>query len=337
VSAPLPAGVAAEYCRDVLPRVSRTFAINIELLDPHLRDVVRVAYLLCRAADALEDSWPGPPADIVARFDAFRRALDGDAAEAGALARDAAARGDGRDDLALVAHLPLVLAALDARPAPEREVVRECVHTMAQGMSRYASRAAARAPSACYVDDEAELAEYCWIVAGCVGVMLTKLVERRLPARDGAHAARLALAPRVGEALQLTNILLDLPTDLRRGRCYLPAAWLDEHGLAPADFLGEPRPDGRAVAARLETLAHGALDRVADYLATIPRRAFRYRVFCLWPALWARASLRLVHGDPGFPFRAERRRLSRGALWSAALGSLPFTASHRAVRRILAH
>ena len=48
--APLPAE-AREFCRRTLPRVSRTFALNIELLSGSLRDAVRVAYLLCRAAD----------------------------------------------------------------------------------------------------------------------------------------------------------------------------------------------------------------------------------------------------------------------------------------------
>jgi phytoene/squalene synthetase len=39
--------------------VSRTFALNIRLLRGPLGDAVRVGYLMCRAADTLEDSWPG--------------------------------------------------------------------------------------------------------------------------------------------------------------------------------------------------------------------------------------------------------------------------------------
>jgi len=89
------------------------------------------------------------------------------------------------------------------------------VRTMAEGMSRYAGRAAERDAGACYLDDDRELSDYCWVVAGCVGEMLTRLFELRLPASDPARARRHALAPVVGEALQLTNILLDLPNDLR--------------------------------------------------------------------------------------------------------------------------
>ncbi len=327
---------ARAYCRAVLPQVSRTFAINIELLAPAMRDTVRVAYLLCRAADALEDSWPGAPEAIEARFATFRRALDGDAATARALAAEAAARPEGRDDLALVAHLPLVLEALASRDADEQAIVRETVHTMAAGMSRYAARIAARPAGACYVDDDAELKDYCFVVAGCVGVMLTRLVERHLGARDPRRDERRALAPVVGEALQLTNILLDLPGDLRRGRCYLPASWLAPHGLATANLVAAPSAEVAAMVAKLEALAHAALDRVADYLDTIPRRELRYRLFCLWPALWARASLRLVHAQSGFPCVERRVRLTRGALWGTATRSLLVVHSHRGVRRLLA-
>src|SRR5574341_51817 len=79
------------YCRDVLPRVSRTFAINIRLLAGGMGDAVRVAYLLCRTADALEDSWPGEPAEIERRFGWLRSALSGDEDAAQRLA-DGAAR-----------------------------------------------------------------------------------------------------------------------------------------------------------------------------------------------------------------------------------------------------
>ena len=65
------------YCRAVLPRVSRTFALNIRLLDGTLGEAVRVGYLLCRAADALEDSWPGTGPEIRERFERFTSALAG--------------------------------------------------------------------------------------------------------------------------------------------------------------------------------------------------------------------------------------------------------------------
>lgn len=335
---------AREFCRRTLPRVSRTFALNIELLGGSLREAVRVAYLLCRAADTIEDRWAGSPDEIESRFDAFAAALGGDAAAAASLATAAPASGPSPaaarhpdSDFDLLAHLPLVLEAFRALEPGDREAVAEGVRTMSDGMRRYAARAARRGPGVCYVDDEAELRDYCWVVAGCVGVMLTKLHERRAgpePA-GGVRERRRQLAPKVGEALQLTNILLDWPTDVRRGRCYLPAAWLAEAGLTTRDLAGGEAPGALALARRLEGLAHEALDQVADYLDTIAPRHVRYRLFCLWPALWARASIRVAHADPRFPLLG-RPKLTRAQLWTIAARSLLVLHSRAGTRRMLA-
>ena len=37
-----------KLCKDLLPEVSRTFTLSIELLPESMREPVRVAYLLCR-------------------------------------------------------------------------------------------------------------------------------------------------------------------------------------------------------------------------------------------------------------------------------------------------
>jgi farnesyl-diphosphate farnesyltransferase len=349
---PTPAE-AREFCRRCLPRVSRTFALNIELLSGSFREAVRVAYLLCRAADTIEDRWGGSPGEIGGRFDAFVAALAGDDRAAGSLAR--AAGGGPRDSGAraeaaggspaskeadfhfdLLAHLPLVLAAYRGLVRGDRDAVAEGVLTMAEGMKRYATRAARRGATVPYVDDEAELHDYCWVVAGCVGAMLTKLHERRAGDEPAERRTRrAALAPVVGEALQLTNILLDWPTDVRKGRCYLPASWLAQHGLTPADLAGGDAPGARELALRLESLAHAALDRVADYLDTVDARHVRYRLFCLWPALWARASIRIAHADPRFPLEG-RPKLTRAQLWTVALRSLLVLPSASGTRRLLA-
>jgi farnesyl-diphosphate farnesyltransferase len=311
------------YCRAVLPRVSRTFAISIRLLSGSLREAVGIGYLLCRAADTLEDSWPGEASEIRARFAALDRALDGEPGAAEGLARGARALAPGRDDLDLVAHLPRVLSAFAALPAADRPILADCLREMSAGMSRYAARAAGRAPGVPYLDTEAELHDYCQVVAGCVGVMLTRLFAARAGTRDETvEARRLALAPVVGEALQLTNVLLDWPVDVRRGRCYVPAEWLAERGLTPRDLVGRDGAEVRAIAGRLDALARAALARVPDYLALIPRRALRYRLFCLWPAIWALGSLEHARRDPEFPWGERRPRIPRGELWRSAARSL---------------
>ena len=101
----------------------------------------------------------------------------------------------------LLAGLPRVLHVRDALPACDIEAIDACVRTLASGMSRFASRAAERGPSVSWIDDEAELHEYCYVVAGCVGDLLTRLFEARIGHEPASvRDRRRALAPRFGVA-----------------------------------------------------------------------------------------------------------------------------------------
>ena len=74
--------------------------------------------------------------------------------------------------------------------------------------------------------------EYCYHVAGVVGVMMAMIMG----ARDDATLDR---ASDLGLGFQLTNIARDIIDDAKLGRCYLPAQWLGEAGLTQAT-LAEP-------------------------------------------------------------------------------------------------
>jgi farnesyl-diphosphate farnesyltransferase len=323
------------WCRGALLRVSRTFALNIRCLRGRMLESVRLAYLLCRAADALEDSWPGTPAEVGGRFDLLLAAIDGDAHAATRLATAAAGQ-HSRADLDLLVRLPALLYVLSSLSPADAEDIRTCVRTMSRGMRRYATRAAERGARTPYLDDDAELHDYCYVVAGCVGEMLTRLMTRSLEQDSPVLAERrLALSPVVGEALQLTNIVLDWPVDVRAGRCHIPASWLARHGLNPRDLVGGSAA-ARELSLRLAALAHDALDRVPDYLDTVPASEHRYRLFCLLPALWARASLRVAFARPDFHSAPVRPRLSRkGVIWEGVRGLLVHSlngASRQALR-----
>ena len=81
-----------------------------------------------------------------------------------------------------------------------------------------------------------DLYEYCRRVASAVGLICIKIFGYR---DAGAHDYANAL----GVALQLTNIIRDVPTDLASGRVYLPSEDLQHFGCTRADLtegLSEP-------------------------------------------------------------------------------------------------
>jgi phytoene synthase len=79
--------------------------------------------------------------------------------------------------------------------------------------------------------------EYCYHVAGVVGVMMAYLMG----VRDEPTLDR---ATDLGLAFQLTNICRDVMEDAEVGRIYLPGDWLADAGV-PADEITEPEHRAR--------------------------------------------------------------------------------------------
>jgi farnesyl-diphosphate farnesyltransferase len=83
----------------------------------------------------------------------------------------------------------------------------------------------------------AELDEYTYLVAGCVGEFWTDLCFRHLPKFADRSAEKMReLGRSYGQGLQLINILRDAGSDLRHGRCYFPEQELRQLGVAPNEL-----------------------------------------------------------------------------------------------------
>ena len=67
---------AERFAREILPAVSRTFALSIRLLPGALGRAVRTAYLLCRIADTIEDEPRLPASEKAILFDELLRCFD---------------------------------------------------------------------------------------------------------------------------------------------------------------------------------------------------------------------------------------------------------------------
>jgi len=65
------------YQDQILPHVSRTFALTIPQLPEGLRSAVTCAYLLCRIADTIEDEPALSPAETLAFLDRFKAVVAG--------------------------------------------------------------------------------------------------------------------------------------------------------------------------------------------------------------------------------------------------------------------
>jgi farnesyl-diphosphate farnesyltransferase len=330
---------ARAYCRAVLPRVSRTFALNIRVLPGELRDAVLQAYLFCRIADTAEDSAHVPADDKPRRLAEYARlfplAPEWEA-DVRAWARHFAGLGEHGDDHELCQHAEAVFRAFSETPASLRTPVEECVQEMALGMRDFAARRAASPRGLLQLEDVDDLERYCHVVAGTVGLMLVRLFATTSAHIDAAREREMRdLAERFGLALQLTNIIKDVADDTHRGACYVPRQLAARHRLAPEALLDpHHRSQARAVVRDLATRAAQALDAAVQFTLVIPRREARMRLFCLWPIfLGLRTLVRVLQDErvfvPGARPRITRREVRR-CLGESSMAVL----SNSAIRRL---
>ena len=281
-----------EWGAQMLPKVSRTFALAITLLDPPWCEWVRTSYLLCRIADTVEDA---PGLSLSARralFGAFIEALrSGDGSSFLALARALPEDDEGE----LARGLDRVLAVFSSFPPDVRARIERWVGEMVDGMRAYTARFDARVS----IRDEADLLRYCHFVAGTVGQLLTDLFalgSDRVRQREPALRAE---AESFGLLLQLTNIAKDLEEDLARGACFVPQSVLQRRWVARDELFGlfaEHRT--RLVVRDLVAMARAHVAAAHRYLEALPAEELSIRRFCTLPLSLATRTLDVLDSDP---------------------------------------
>ncbi len=328
--------------------VSRAFYLTLRVLPRGMREPVGLAYLLARAADTLADTALLPLERRLPALLCFRQQVEGPATVQGVDAIVAEVpltdgmEGDGMDkERTLRASLPQAFSMLESLDAHDLKLVRSVVVALTRGMEMDLTQLAPRDPGEIRaVRDEAQLDAYTYSVAGCVGEFWTAISMAHQPALKHWDAPRMSqLGVRFGKALQMTNVLRDIPRDLRNGRCYLPEDQLAAVGLTPADLLDPAAaPNARPVLTHNLRLTLDHYQCAGEYLLALPRRCFRLRLAVAWPLLMGLATLvRLARNPqwlaPDRPSRVSRRWVYRMMVASTLCG-WSNTALRRWIRRL---
>jgi farnesyl-diphosphate farnesyltransferase len=134
-------------------------------------------------------------------------------------------------------------------------------------------------------------------VAGCVGRLWTTVGFFCYPEFSRLAPDELsALGTRFGQALQLVNILRDLPEDLDAGRCYLPQEELQREGWHNNLPWRSQMGILRSVSAPWETRAEEGLRDGLVYANSLPQP--RSRIATALPALLGLQTLQLLRREP---------------------------------------
>ncbi len=312
----------------LLKGVSRSFYLTIRVLPRPVREPIQLAYLLARAADTIADTDALPSVNRQGQLERFRARLKSGDIEPLDVINDAVGsrfhRGDAEAEL--LQSLPHLFDLLDNMPEDDQRNVQKTVDTLVRGMEfDLTTFPALESGQVGALDALDDLDRYTYLVAGCVGEFWTDVLIAHDPAVREWDRERMAdLGVRFGKALQMTNIVRDVPKDLRAGRCYIPREMLESVGLTPEDLLS---PDAIETARPLLTaLVRRALEfyvSAEEYIRATPRRSARLRLAMIWPVLIGLATLDLLLRSPNWLDPSTRIRVSRPWVYWMMIRSVP--------------
>ena len=146
----------------------------------------------------------------------------------------------------------------------------------------------------------------------------------------------------LGVALQLTNILRDVPGDLERGRVYIPLEDLRAHGCSrsrPARRVGAAGSGVRSPA--VKALLRQQAQRARDYYARAAARAAARATRAAWwpPRSWARSTAASSTASSGATTTCSREvvripRPRRAVIAAATWARIAARAGRRRARRV---
>ena len=272
---------------DLLKATSRSFYLTLRVLPAAVRPQIGLAYLLARTADTIADTELVP---LEQRLDALKRLRERiQGASTAPLNFGALAQHQGLPaEKLLLEKTEDSLALFQSLSSADQQLLRAVLNTITGGQELDLRRfAGASAEKIIMLETAAQLDDYTYRVAGCVGEFWTKICRAHLFPKPWIDDTQLiADGIRFGKGLQLINILRDLPADLKKGRCYLPADKLEQADLRPQIMLSPVNE------AKFRPLFHEYLDRAESHLAAgwaytnaLPFGQFRVRLACAWPIL----------------------------------------------------
>ncbi|MCC6231502.1 MAG: squalene/phytoene synthase family protein [Verrucomicrobiales bacterium] len=322
-------GPRPDLLTDLLRDVSRSFYLTLRVLPEPVRAQIGLAYLLARATDTIADSDLVPVADRLALLRLLRDRILGGHDEP--LDFTGLAEGQALPaERALLERIEEAIEVLAGFSCFDRCCVREVITTITSGQEldlvRFQDADSTRIVA---LETQEELDDYTYRVAGCVGGFWTRLCRAHLFPDTALDLARYVDdAVRFGKGLQLVNILRDLPGDLRKGRCYLPADGLARHGLQPEDLLDPARePRLRPLYREHLATASAHLEAGWRYTCTTPVSQSRARLACALPLLIGAETVSLLGAgnnvlDPTRRIKVPRPRVRWIMVRSVAL--VPF-------------
>ena len=315
----------------LLKNTSRSLYLSVQALPQAVRPAFGTAYLLCRYADTIADTPVLPASRRLYWVERFPHLLQEQQPDTIAqLTHEIDAPTENPYETELIKHLPDCLTALNALDDDLRGMIMDVVYAVCEGMKTDLQFFPSEPSQGLRAfDTPAELERYCRLMGGAPGLFWSRLIYHtariEMPEKDFY-----ALGQHIGDALQIVNILRDLPKDLRIGRCYFPRLDLEAFGLTAQDLL-HPETSPRFEPVKRKWIAWGLKNLKSGkvYFQQLPKTQPGQRAAVAWPILWTADTFWKVYQSPSLLDPRKRVKISRGVIYRTLLLTPFVLASNR--------
>jgi farnesyl-diphosphate farnesyltransferase len=316
------------YCLKTLPKVSRTFALNISVLRGDLHRSILTSYLFCRTVDTVEDATKLDPKIKIRLLIEFSRLIEDQGHREKNLTtwiEECKAVDGVPNDLDLIQQVARVFNVFNSLPKNHQDQIIPSVSKMAKGMAFFQSRF--QFGEITPLENMHDLEEYCYFVAGVVGEMLCNLFFQKLSyLPEAAKNTMRNNAVSFGLGLQMTNISKDIIADRNRGWSYVPMSVISEKGLTMDEFhSGASMDKNLLILEGLLKKTKGHLNDALKFTLAIPRTEIALRLFCIWPLWMAVKTVAVLHNNPILLNSNAQVKISRSTVKRILFGT-PFIA-----------
>ena len=281
----------------LLETTSRSFYPTLKYLPKKIRGQIGLLYLLARVADTIADSKVGETEELIEALTQYNDVAQGRKQDLPDLMELAKIQSN-PDEGELLRNVQKVVDALSMYEKDDQVRMLECLDIIVSGQILDLQRfgIAREGGNISSLQSEEELDDYTFRVAGCVGVFWTKMsLAHMMKLSKEKEELFFESGIRFGKALQMINILRDIPEDLRFGRCYIPGHRLEEHGLTPNDLLDSSNiAKFRPLYDTYLDLTSEHLDAAVEYIRMIPDRQLRLKAASMLPVLIGQRTVTLL-------------------------------------------
>lgn len=301
----------------LLKNTSRSLYLSVQALPKKIRPAFGIAYLLCRYADTIADTELLPAKHRVHWIEHFPQLIEEqNPEEEKQLVGEISGNTDNPHEAELIKHLPACLQNYNQVNDLQKPFILEVVRNVCEGMKidlSYFPHENFTAPKA-FANDE-DLQHYCRLMGGKPGRFWSQLIYHATPINMEKEKFY-QLGERVGDALQIVNILRDLPKDLRLGRCYFPQSDLDNAHLSAEDLL-KAENSARFGPIKQKWISWGKQNLVEGkkYYSLLPKTDPRIRASVAWPMLWTADTFIKLAQEPELLNSQKRVKIPRSTIY----------------------